>query len=111
MNNTKWNELTNAIMEQMRNIPIRYKTLFDVEGPKMYWTIPADEHFDHMYMSQIEWFKIGSEVQKVEFRGRLIDDKISTEDKRQEIEEIMLKYNIPYEYDEEEKCFTVYGYK
>ncbi|XVG96510.1 DUF6678 family protein [Eubacteriales bacterium KG125] len=45
MNNTKWKELIDSIMEKMRGIPIKYKTVFDEEEPSMYWTIDADEHF------------------------------------------------------------------
>lgn len=111
MNNTKWKELINSIMDEMREIPIKYKTVFDEEWPNMYWTIDGDEHFFHMTMSIIEWFKIGSELKKVVGQGRLIKPKIYITDKKTEIEGILKRFNIPYEYDDVEKYFTVFGYK
>ena len=65
MNNTKWKELIDSIMEKMRGIPIKYKTVFDEEEPSMYWRIDIDEYFFNMNMSIVEWFKIGSEFEKV----------------------------------------------
>ena len=52
-------------MEKMRGIPIKYKTVFNEEEPSMYWTIDIDEYFFNMNMSIVEWFKIGSEFEKV----------------------------------------------
>lgn len=111
MNNTKWKELIDYIMDEMREIPIKYKTFFDEEEPSMYWKIDADEHFFHMNMSILEWFKIGSEFKKVVDQGRLIDPKINIIDKRTEIEYMLNRFSIPYEYDDVEKCFTVFGYR
>ena len=111
MNNTKWKELVNAISNEVEDIPIQYKTLFEDEEPNVFWTLNGDEYVLYMDMAAIEWFKIGSEIRKVEHRGRLIDDVVSVTDKKQVVENILSRFNIPYEYDETDKCFTVFGYR
>ena len=111
MNNTKWKELIDSIMENMRDIPIQYKTFFDEEEPSMYWTIDADEHFFHMNMRIVEWFKIRSKFEKVLGQGRLIEPKTCVTDKKSEIECMLNKFSIPYEYDDIEKCFIIFGYR
>ena len=111
MNNTKWNAFTEAIKEQMYNIPIKYKTLFDDDDPKIYWTIGGDEYFDYMNMASIEWFKIGCVIEEVKDRGRLLEPDITSYDKTDEILQIFHKFNIPYEYDKRENAFIIYGYK
>ena len=77
----------------------------------MFWTLNGDEHVLYMDTAAIEWFKIGSEIRKVEHRGRLIDDVVSVTDKKQVVENILNRFNIPYEYDDTDKCFTVFGYR
>lgn len=111
MNNTKWKELIDSIMDEMREITIKYKTVFDEEEPDMYWTLDSDELFSHMNMSVIEWFKIGSELKKVVEQGHLMKPKIYITDKRSEIECILNRFSIPYEYDDAEKCFIIFGYR
>ncbi len=111
MNNTKWSELLTALMLEIRNIPIQYKTLFDEEAPKCYWNMGGDEFLEHMNMAEIEWFRISDKIRKVINRGRLLDPKINVYDKKKEILQILTKYNIPYEYDESENAFIIYGYK
>ena len=111
MNNTKWKELIDSIMENMRDIPIQYKTFFDEEAPSVYWTIDTDEHFFHMNMRIVEWFKIRSKFEKVLDQGRLIEPKICVTDKKTEIECMLNKFSIPYEYDDIEKCFIIFGYR
>ena len=111
MNNTKWKELISAIKEKIPDISIKYKTLFEEESPAHYWTMAGDEYFEYLNMVSIEWFKISCEIKEIKYRGRLIDDKVIIYDKRAEIYEILEKFNIPYEYDEIENAFVVYGYK
>lgn len=111
MNNTKWKELKTAIKEQMYDIPIKYKTLFEQNDPNCYWTIAGDEYFDHMNMSSIEWFKIACEVTYVEKRGRLMEDKVISYNKKNEILQILQKFSISYDYDEIENSYVIYGYK
>lgn len=111
MNNTKWEELIDSIMDEMREIDIKYKTVFDEEEPDMYWTIDGDEHLRHMDMRVVEWFKIGSELKKVVRQGHLIEPKIHITNKKSEIECILNRFSIPYEYDDVEKCFIIFGYR
>lgn len=111
MNNTKWRELVSAINETIYDIPIQYKTLFDEEEPEYFWTISGDEDLNYMNMSSIEWFKIAEEIEKVEFRGRLIESKVTKNNKKEEIIKILQRFFIPFEYDEINKTFIIYGYK
>ena len=111
MNNTKWKELITAIKEKIPNIPIKYKTLFEEDTPAYYWTMAGDEHFEHLNMTSVEWFKISCEIKEIENRERLIEDKIIIYDKKVEIYEILERFHIPYEYDEMENAFIIYGYK
>ena len=50
-------------------------------------------------------------IKEIKNRGRLIEDKLIIYDKKTEIYEILEKFNIPYEYDEIENAFVIYGYK
>ena len=50
-------------------------------------------------------------IKEIKHRERLIKDKVIIYDKRAEIYEILEKFNIPYEYDEIENAFFIYGYK
>ena len=111
MNNTKWKELISAIKEKTPNIPIKYKTLFEEDTSAYYWTMAGDEHFEYLNMKSVEWFRISYKIKEIKHRGRLIEDKVIIYDKRAEIYEILKNFNIPYEYDEIENAFVVYGYK
>ena len=111
MNNTKWKELISAIKEKIPNIPIKYKTLFEEEAPTNFGTMAGDEYFEYLNMVSIEWFKISCEIKEIKNRGRLIEDKVNIYGKKAEIYEILEKFNIPYEYDEIENAFIIYGYK
>lgn len=59
MNTTKWKELIGEL-EEHRNLPFMYKTLFDAVEPKYYWTIKGDEDIAYMNCAVIEWMKINS---------------------------------------------------
>lgn len=67
--------------------------------------------FFHMNMRIVEWFKIRSKFEKVLGQGRLIVPKICVTDKKTEIECMLNKFSIPYEYDDIEKCFIIFGYR
>ena len=73
----------------------------------------GDEYFEYLNMVSIEWFKISCEIKEIKNRGRLIEDKFIIHNKKAEIEiyEILKKFYIPYEYDEMENAFLIYGYK
>ena len=111
INNTKWKELITTIKEKIPDIPIKYKTLFEEDTPTYYWTMAGDEYFEYLNMVSIEWFKISCEIKEIKNRGRLIEDKVNIYGKKAEIYEILEKFNIPYEYDEIENAFFIYGYK
>lgn len=110
MNKTKWQELIGEI-KQISNLLIMYKTIFDESGPKNYWTIVGDEHFDYMNKALIEWFKISCNFKKCEYLGRLIEPKVTEYDVSDKIFDILQKYSINYEYDKEDNSYVVYGYK
>lgn len=65
----------------------------------------------YMNMRIVEWFKIRSKFEKVLDQGRLIEPKICVTDKKTEIECTLNKFSIPYEYDDIEKCFIIFGYR
>ena len=50
-------------------------------------------------------------IKEIKHRGRLIEDKVIIYDKKAEIYEVLKNFNIPYEYDEIENAFFIYGYK
>lgn len=110
MNNTKWKELV-AEIKQIDNLSIMYKTLFDENDPEFYWTIASDEHFDHMNMALVEWFKISGNINECEYIGRLIEPKIIQHNINDKISDILQKHSINYEYDEISDSYTIYGYR
>lgn len=111
MNNTKWHELLNALNEGMRDIVLQYKTLFDELPPDDYWDLYGDEDIVHMDLAQIEWMKIKSTITNYRHVGALLPPEITVCHKKEELVQILRKYSIPYEYDEGEQAFVVYGYK
>lgn len=111
MNNTKWRELINAIKQQIPDIPIQYKTIFQNDSPDVYWTLAGDEFFGHMNMAQIEWIKIKHIITDTIWIGQLVAPKFQTYDKKEELIQIFQTYHLPYEYHTEEQCFIIYGYK
>ena len=111
MNNTKWHELLDAMMEKVPNNCMKYKTIFEDDEPAEYWDIFSDEELAHMNLAEIEWLKISSILKESRYIGALLPCQITEYDKKEEILQIMREYNIPYEYDENEKIFIVYGYK
>ena len=111
MNNTKWREFLGALREKAPDNCLQYKTVFEEEAPAEYRDIFSDEELEHMELSQIEWLKIKSTLTEYEHIGALLPPKVRTHDKKEELLQIMREYNIPYEYDEDEQTFIVYGYK
>lgn len=111
MNDTKWRELINAIKQQLPDIPIQYKTIFQNDSPDVYWTLAGDEFFGHMNMAQIEWIKIKHIITDTIWIGQLVAPKFQTYDKKEELIQIFQTYHLPYEYHTEEQCFIIYGYK
>ena len=111
MNNTKWRELLYSLEEQIPEINIQYKTLFEDKGPDCFWGLCGDEYICHMNYAAIEWMKISQFITDEKRIGRLIAPGIIRFDQKQQLIDIFERYNIPFDYDAEDKYFTVYGYK
>ena len=111
MNNTKWHELMDAINEKAPYNGIQYKTLFEDTEPEVYWHLRSDEKIVHIDLAQVEWMKIRHTLTDREYIGYLVPDKVYKYDNKSVILEILQEYSIPYEYDELEQVFVVYGYK
>ena len=110
MNDTKWRELIGELKAHPR-IGIKYKTLFDEKSPEYYWVIGGDEHIEHMDLAMIEWMKINPFVADVEYIGRLVEPRRTVTDFSTEVECFLKKHSIPYERDEAERIYMVYGWK
>lgn len=111
MNATKWKELLGAIKQDMKDIPLAYKTLFDNMGPTEFWTWNGDEYIEYMDMVEVEWFKFQPVFVRSEYCGRLVAPEVIVIDYEKQLLAVFDKYNIPYEYDERDKTYTVYGYR
>ncbi len=89
----------------------KIRMIVEEDSPVYYWTMAGDEHFEYLNMTSVEWFKISCEIKEIKNRGRLIEDKFIIYDKKAEIYKILEKFYIPFEYDEIENAFIIYGYK
>ncbi|MGN1412149.1 MAG: DUF6678 family protein [Oscillospiraceae bacterium] len=120
MNDTKWNKFVNAMNDEMPFQPpydIKY-----LEQPSEDYLINAiknqtiyhedyydDETFTPYYYKFIEWVKIYPRYwEKV--GGQLIYKKI-LHDCEKELIQVLEKYHIPFEYDNKNGIYTIYGYK
>ncbi len=110
MNATKWRELLNELGTNLREISFMYKTLFDENEPKDYWSLAGDEEIEYINTAVIEWMKINPVHVEREHQGALLDDKIHVYSLESKLLSILEKYSIPYEYMENEKAYIVYGY-
>lgn len=115
MNNTKWNELIYAVRTQMP-FPPPYDMKFLTEethintgihnNDSFYWGDWTGENFPAQdFYCNIEWMKIRPRYLK--HQGRLIPPLMI--DATSEFEEILAKYQIPYE--KENGLYTIYGYR
>lgn len=111
MNTTKWEELLDGIRKNLKEIPLMYKTLFDEDEPKDFWTLAGDEDLEFMNTALIEWMKINPIRMEYEYQGALLENKVRVYDLEPELIAVLKKYNIPYEYLEDEKIYIIYGYK
>lgn len=116
MNNTKWREFQNAMINEMPfSPPCVYKTLFE-DGKGSYFDFAEDEMSPDDYSAEsfawnqysiIEWVKVRPGYYSVE-GGRLYS-KSTYHDARSEFESIMKKYSIPFEIID--GVYIIYGYK
>lgn len=116
MNDTKWNELRDAMMNEMPFQPaFIVKFVIDEDAPDdnsikndvfgdWYYGLSIDrECFNAFFV--IEWVKIRPWYMKK--RGALVaDEKI---DASPELEALLRKYSIPYE--SENGLYCIYGYR
>lgn len=110
MNNTKWREMLDDIIE-IPNLTIRYKSLLDEAESESSWKIADDESLRYMNLSEIEWFKIDGVTRQYFRKGLLLNPDISEEKIKDKIEGILQKHSIYYEYEEDTGVFTAFGYK
>ena len=113
MNNTKWKEFQNAMIQEM-NFPPPYvlKSITEIEserhefGEDVTWIGDwSDEAMCWGDYYLIEWVKIRPRY--LEYQGKLIPKKII--DGTEQLQFILQNYSIPY--DEDDGVFVVYGYK
>ncbi len=119
MNNTKWNEFVNAMINEMPfEPPYIYKLLSEDDLNNIYFSSLENEcdspdsydmeSFNFYVFSEIEWVKV--KPRYYEKSGGILAYKKILHDAETEFVEIMKKYNIPYE--KTRNCiYTIYGYK
>lgn len=111
MNDTKWRELLTVLKERFPRNALKYKTLFDEEEPRGYWDIFSDEDIFRMNRASIEYLRIKYVLTQETHVGMLLPPETVHHDRKDELLCIFREYSIPYEYDEAERCFVVYGWK
>lgn len=111
MNNTKWRELINAVSSHIPDIYIQYKTIFEDDLPDGYYPLDGYEELEHINYAVIEYMQFRCIISDTVRVGQLIPPKVMTYDKSGELLRIFKEYNIPYEFAEDQRIFTVYGYK
>ena len=115
MNHTKWNEFISAVKREMPFPPafnIKYVTQKNVERSKIetedvdYFGDWEGENFPPQeFYFNVEWIKVRPCYLKCQ--GKMIEPKLI--DGAKEFEEILHKFNIPFE--EKDGLYCVYGYK
>lgn len=113
MNNTKWREFIHAMTKEMSiDIPYGYKTLFEEKGDEVLCVSSFDiESFNSYDFKSLEWVKLKPKFFEHKHRGMLLDDEKIPIYVEEEFVRLMRKYSIPYQYDEENKVYIIYGYK
>ncbi len=112
MNNTKWREFVHAMDEEMPcNVPFELKNLFEDDHFELYDRFYDSECFNNYDFKSIEWVKVKPKFCDSIHRGMLIPDEKIPHDFTEEFLNLMKKYSIPYEYDETEDVYIIYGYK
>ena len=114
MNNTKWNELITAVKTEMPFLPafsIKYVTqesvvqsIIETEDVDYFGDWNGENFPPKEYYFNIEWIKVRPRYLK--HQGKLIEPKLVDESKK--FEEILHKYNIPF--DKKEGLYCIYGY-
>lgn len=117
MNDTKWTEFRNAMINEMPfSPPYIIKNIYEAEEGLYFTHFNQDvnylgaydhESFQYLQYYMIEWVKVRPRYYE-EVGGRLVSKKI-IHDAEKEFIDILKKYNIPYEY--ENGVYTIFGYK
>lgn len=105
MNDTKWNELRQAMLNEMPFPPIYViKSLLNDDC-----SIENEIYKDSIELG--EWYYFGEtvDIEWVKIRPRRIKPDRSVEDESGRLEELLRKYNIPYEKSGD--VFCIYGYR
>ncbi|MGN1412281.1 MAG: DUF6678 family protein [Oscillospiraceae bacterium] len=117
MNNTKWNELCIAMINEMPFYPpYIVKTLFENDcKEEKYFKYDVSylgdwyELYEVYPKIAIEWIKVRPRYIQYDYIGYLIEPKSKVIDGTEKFLEILKKYNIPYV--QENDIYTIYGYK
>lgn len=118
MNNTKWNELINAINDELPFCPpYDLKLIFEEDDSKFYRAVQSkslccadcydDETFNDFGNYLIEWIKILPRYW--ERVGGQLYYRLVEHSCEKEFLKVLHKYSIPYEY--RDGIYTIYGYK
>lgn len=110
MNATKWKELIGEL-EKRPHISFMYKSLFDTVSPKYYWEIRGDKNIEHINWAVIEWMKINPYIVETDYIGRLVKPNVTRTDLSLEVKGILKKHFIPYEYDDVNGIYVIFGWK
>jgi len=112
MNNTKWNELRNAVKDLPFPPPYILKgvledELDDYKFDQDVWYLGdwSDEAFLWGKLYEVEWIKVRPRY--IKYKGQLVPDELI--DETQQFVEILERYNIPYE--TVNGMYVIYGYK
>lgn len=118
MNNTKWNEFRNAMINEMPfQPPYIFKLIYEKDDTPYFSSLNGDvegydsydeESFNFLLYYEIEWVKIKPQYYE-KIGGHLAYKKVF-HNAEKEFLEIMHKYSIPYE-KTGECLYTIYGYK
>lgn len=113
MNDTKWKEFLLVMTEKLPlSVPYNYKTLFEKEPEQLYLGTAYDaESFNWYEFKSLEWVKVKPRFYEYVYQGQLLDDNAILHDIEREFLEWMDKFSIPYEYDDKDEVYVIYGYK
>jgi hypothetical protein len=117
MNNTKWIEFREAMMNELPfKPPYIIKSIYEQEDDSLYYTDIYDdvsytgnydeECFEYLENFTIEWVKVNPRYYE-ETGGRLVSKKVF-HNCEEELVSVLGKYNIPYEY--ESGVYVIRGY-
>lgn len=113
MNDTKWKEFVHAMDEEMSvAVPYAYKTLFEEDREDLFFDKWYDcESFNGYHYKSVEWVKVKPKFHECKHRGMLIEDEKIYYDVEEEFLNLMKKYSITCEKEEETGLYVIYGYK